>query len=150
MILGLMSATARAGAAEDAENAFQKFFPAFVAYNQDRVAAMFATDGQFYGTLSPQLVTTPEGVHAYFAAALNRPAQVAAAPIQISAKALSDTVVLIAGMWKVDRVVDGKTLSGGPYRVTAVMQRRGDNWTVVQFHNSPVPPPPTPAPAASR
>ena len=65
-----------AGAADEAEAAFAKFFPAFAAYNQNAVAAMFAPDGQFYGTLSPRLVTSAEGVQSYFNAALNRPDRV--------------------------------------------------------------------------
>ena len=141
---------AAAGPAEEAQAAFTKFFPAFVAYNQNAVAAMFAPDGQFYGTLSPQLVTTPEGVQRYFTAALNRPDRVVATPLQLDSKALSDTVVLVAGQWKVDRTLDDKTVSGGPYRVTAVMQKRRDVWTVVQFHNSPLPAATAPQPPASR
>lgn len=143
-------AAAMAGAAEEAEAAFARFFPAFAAYNQNAVAAMFAPDGQFYGTLSPQLVTTPEGVQSYFTAALNRPDRVVATPLQLNSKELSDDIVLVAGQWKVSRVLNEKTISGGPYRMTAVMQKRKGTWTVVQFHNSPVPVPPAPQPAASR
>jgi uncharacterized protein (TIGR02246 family) len=148
--LTFISAAALAGPAEDAEAAFRKFFPAFVAHNHAQVAAMFAPDGQFYGTQSPQVVLAPEGVLAYFTAALDRPATVVATPLQMNAKALSDSIVLLAGMWKVDRTVDGKTMSGGPFRVTAVMQKRNDAWLVVQFHNSPMPAPPVAQPAASR
>lgn len=139
-----------AGAADEAEAAFAKFFPAFAAYNQNAVAAMFAPDGQFYGTLSPRLVTNAEGVQSYFNAALNRPDRVVATSLQLTSKELSDDIVLIAGQWKVDRMLNDKTVSGGPYRVTAVMQKRNGAWTVVQFHNSPVPVPPAPQPAASR
>jgi hypothetical protein len=140
----VMSSAAGAGPAEDAEAAFLKFFPAFVAHNQVQVAAMFAADGQFYGTLSPQLVTTPEAVNAYFAATLNRPDVVVATPLQLSTKALAEGVVLIAGSWKFDRTLSGTTTVAGPFRVTAVMQKRNDAWHVVQFHNSPVPTPPAP------
>ena len=136
----------RAGPAEDAQAVFSKFFPAFVARNQAEVAAMFAPDGQFYGTLSPELVTKPEGVLRYFTVALDRPDIVQATPLQVTSTALSDSVVLIAGMWKVDRTLDGKTTVGGPLRVTAVLQKRNDRWVVVQFHNSPRPAPPAPAP----
>ena len=37
-----LSPIAKAGPAEDAQAAFSKFFPAFVAHNQAEVAAMFA------------------------------------------------------------------------------------------------------------
>jgi len=145
-----LSPLALAGPAEDAQAAFSRFFPAFVARNQAELAAMFAPDALFYGTLSPELVTKPEGVSQYFTAALDRPDIVKATPLQITSTALSDSVVLISGMWKVDRTLDGKTTTGGPLRVSAVMQKRNDRWLIVQFHNSPPPPPPLPAPAASK
>jgi hypothetical protein len=66
---------------------------------------MFAPDAQFYGTLSPQLVVTSEGVHRYFIAALERQDVFLATPLQMSAQALSETVVLIAGLWKLEVLV---------------------------------------------
>jgi uncharacterized protein (TIGR02246 family) len=153
-LLGLaafsFSLGAEAGPAEDAQAAFSKFFPAFVAHNQSQVAAMFAPDAQFYGTISPDLVTKPEGVLQYFTAALDRPDVTQATPLQLTSTALSDNTVLIAGMWKVDRTLDGKTTVGGPLRVTAVLQKRNDRWLVVQFHNSPRPTPTSPQPTAAK
>jgi uncharacterized protein (TIGR02246 family) len=145
VVIALLSTpTVQAGPAEDAQAAFSKFFPAFVSRNQAEVAAMFAPDGQFYGTQSQELVTKPDLVLQYFKNALDRPDVVQATPLQLTATALSDNVVLIAGSWKVERTLDGKTTSGGPFRVTAVMQKRGDRWVVMQFHNSPRPAPPSP------
>jgi len=146
----LCAASAKAGPAEDAEAAFSAFFPAFAAHNQSRVAAMFAPDAQFYGTLSPELVSASDGVLKYFTVALDRPDVTVATPLRLASKALSDSVVLIAGSWKLDRTLDGRTTSNGPFRMTAVMQKRDGQWQVVQFHNSLLPPPPPPAPAASR
>ena len=145
-----LSPLAEAGPAEDAQAAFSRFFPAFVARNQAEVVAMFAPDAQFYGTLSPELVTKPEGVRRYFTTALDRPDIAHATPLQLTSTALSDSVVLIAGMWKVERTLDGKTTGGGPLRVTAVLQKRNDRWLVVQFHNSPRPAPPSPQAAPAR
>jgi len=135
-----------AGPAEDAQAAFSRFFPAFVARNQVEVAAMFESDGQFYGTISPELVTKPEDVLQYFKGALDRPDIAQAIPLQLTSTALSDSVVAIAGSWKLDRTLDGKTTSSGPFRLTAVLQKRNDRWLVVQFHNSPRPSP-SPQPA---
>ena len=139
--------TAKAGSAEDAQAAFSKFFPAFVAHNQAEVAAMFAPDAQFYGTTSPELVTKPEGVLRYFTAALDVPATLQATPLQMTSTALSDSVVLIAGMWKVERTLDGNTAVVGPLRISAVLQKRNDRWLVVQFHNSLRPALSSPQPA---
>ena len=100
---------------------------------------MFAPDAQFYGTLSPELVTTPGGVLQYFKTALDRPDIALAIPLQVTSTAISESIVLIAGMWRVERTLEGKTTVGGPYRVTAVLKKRNDRWVVVQFHNSPRP-----------
>jgi hypothetical protein len=145
-----MPSLGRAGPAEDAQAAFSRFFSAFVARNQVEVAAMFTPDAQFYGTLSPELVTKPEGVLQYFTTALDRPDIAQATPLQLSSIALSDSVVLVAGMWKLDRTLDGKTTSSGLLRVSAVLQKRNSRWLVVQFHNSPRPAPPSPQPAPAR
>ena len=135
-----------AGPAEDAQAAFEKFFPTFVQGNCEGVASLFAPDAQFYGTQSRELVTAHEGVREYFATALcKNPAPVKAVPLGAKSQALSDSVVLISGSWQSERTVDGKLVVGGPFRTTAVMQKRGDRWLIVQFHNSPRPAPP-PAP----
>jgi hypothetical protein len=137
-----------AGPAEDAQAAFSEFFKLFTSRHQAQVAALFAPSAQFYGTNSPELVTTPEGVLKYFTAALDSPVTVQARPIGLTATALSDSVVLLAGSWVSERTTDGKLTSSGPLRVTAVMQNRGDQGTVVQFHNSRQPTPPAAAPQA--
>lgn len=154
LALALSSPLAQAGPAEDAQEAFSKFFPAFVSRNQAAVAAMFVPGAQFYGTLSPTLVTDTAGVRQYFTNALDRPDKTEAVPLTLTATALTDSIVLLAGSWRVDRTLDGKLVQGGPLRMTAVMQKRDGQWVVVQFHNSqrPAPPaPPTPPqPPASR
>jgi hypothetical protein len=144
----MVSGLAHADTADDAQAAFTRFFPAFVSRNQVQIAAMFAPDAQFYGTVSPALVTTPEGVLGYFTVALDRPDVTEAKPLNLTTTALTDSIALIAGTWKVDRTVDGKTTIGDPLRITAVLQKRNGRWMVVQFHNSRLPaPPPPPSPA---
>jgi hypothetical protein len=46
----LLTPIAKADPAEDAQAAFSKFFPSFVAHNQAEIAGMFAPDALFYGT----------------------------------------------------------------------------------------------------
>jgi hypothetical protein len=94
----------------------------------------------FYGTGSADVVTTPEGVIAYFTGALSGTrGEVRARPFENAALQLSDTVVVISGKWQSERTLDAKMVTAGPSRVTAVMQKRGDKWLIVQFHNSPTP-----------
>jgi hypothetical protein len=52
---------------------------------------------------------------------------------QGSRPALSDSVALIAGMWNVERTLDGNTAVVGPLRISAVLQKRNDRWLVVHF-----------------
>ena len=142
-IIALAFASAvQAGPKEDAVAAYSKFFTLFTTGNHSQLAALFATDALFYGTGSPEVVTSPEGVVAYFTAALSGTrGEVMARPFQNTALVLSDRVVVISGKWQSERTLDGKMVTAGPSRVTVVMQKRGDQWLIVQFHNSPTPKP---------
>lgn len=137
------SAYVQAGPKEDALAAYDKFFTSFTTGNQNQLAALFAPDALFYGTGSAEVVTTPEGVISYFTAALSGTrGEVKARPFENKALLLSDSVVAISGKWQSERTLDGKMITAGPSRVTVVMQKRGDKWLIVQFHNSPTPKPP--------
>ena len=136
-----------AGPKEDALAAYQKFFDLFTTDNHDQIVRLFAPDALFYGTRSTEVVTTRDGIRQYFASALsgNRGAT-KATPFEQTALVLSDTIVAISGKWQSERTLDGKMSTAGPSRNTVVMQKRGDQWLIVQFHNSPTPKPPA-APA---
>lgn len=135
-----------AGPKEDALAAYQKFFEAFTTDNHDQVAALFAPDALFYGTGSTEVVTTPEGIRQYFVGALTgKRGTVKATPFTQTAVVLSDTIVAISGKWQSERTLEGKMVTAGPSRNTVVMQKRGDQWLIVQFHNSPTPKPKPPA-----
>ncbi len=138
------SATVQAGPREDALAAYDAFFTSFTTGNQAQLAALFAPDALFYGTGSVDVVTTPEGVVAYFTQALSGArGEVRARPFERTALALSDSIVAVSGKWQSERTLDGKMTTAGPSRVTVVLQKRGDRWLIVQFHNSPTPKPPS-------
>lgn len=143
MLISLMiCAPVLAGPKEDALAAYQKFFDAFTTDNHDQIVRLFAPDALFYGTRSTELVTTPEGIRQYFVAALTGTrGSVKATPFEQTALILSDSVVAISGKWQSERTSEGKMVTAGPSRNTVVMQRRGDRWLIVQFHNSPTPKP---------
>ena len=151
-VMGLLFAACTpifAGPKEDALAAYQKFFESFTTDNHDRVAALFAPDALFYGTASTEVVTAPAGIRQYFVGALTgKRGTVKAMPFTQTALVLSDAIVAISGTWQSERTLDGKMVTAGPSRNTVVMQKRGDQWQIVQFHNSPTPKPPT-APAAA-
>jgi len=136
----LACAPVLAGPKEDALAAYQKFFDAFTTDNQDQIVRLFAPDALFYGTRSTEVVTTPEGIRQYFVGALTgKRGSVKATPFEQTAVVLSDSIVEISGKWQSERTSDGKMVTAGPSRNTVVMQKRGDSWLIVQFHNSPTP-----------
>lgn len=140
MLFVLCSAGAIAGPKEDALSAYDKFFILFTTGNQNQLAALFARDALFYGTGSAEVVTTNEGILKYFSAALSGTrGEVKATPFERTALLLSDSVVAISGKWQSERTLDGVMTTAGPSRLTVVMQKRGDTWLIVQFHNSPTP-----------
>lgn len=147
LVVLVLHSAVRAGPADEAEAAIGRFFESFVAGNHESVSALFAADAQFYGTNSAELVTTPDAVRQYFVRSLTGPAIVKAVPLTVRSMVLSDSVVTVAGSWRLERTLEGKTTDFGPFRITAVLQKRGDRWVIVQFHNSPRP---APAPTAGR
>ena len=126
---------------------YEKFLASFSADNTEAISALFAPDALFFGTGSAQLVTTPEGVRAYFSSLRGRPADTRARSLSATAVALSDDVVLVSGLWENMATQAGTLVVRGPLRMTMVVARRSGVWTIVQFHNSLQP---KPAPAAAR
>jgi len=136
-----------AGPKEDAQAVFDKFLAAFTAADVDGVVALFAPDALVWGTTMRELATTAQPVRQYFSNALGnlKPNQVtASAAGPYATMVLSDTSVLMSGMWQIERVVDGKPTAGAPLRVSLAVVKRGDRWLIAQFHNSPRPNPPNP------
>ena len=136
------STLVQASPKEDALAAYDKFFTSFTTGNQAQVGALFAPDALFYGTGSTDVITTSEGVIAYFTRALSGTrGDVKARSFEKTSLQLSDSVVAISGKWQSERTLDGTMVTAGPSRITVVMQKRGDKWLIVQFHNSPTPKP---------
>jgi uncharacterized protein (TIGR02246 family) len=147
----LWTAHASAAPAEDALVAYDKFFAAFTTDNYEQITTFFAPDAQFYGTNSPEVVTNLDGIRTYFRRALDGArGATKATQFHRTVLALSDTVVAIAGKWQSERTQGGTMTTAGPSRSTVVMQKRGDQWLIVQFHNSPTPKVPTAAATPSK
>lgn len=140
-----------AGPREDALAAYQRFFELFSTDNHDQIVLLFAPDALFYGTGSADVATTREGIRQYFVPALSgKRGATKATSFEQTALVLSDTLVAISGKWQSERTLDGKMSTAGPSRNTVVMQKRGDQWLIIQFHNSPMPKPPVALSGANR
>lgn len=137
--------SAAAGPKEDAQAVFDEFLAAFTAADVDAIVALFAPDALVWGTGMRELATTPAPVREYFSNINLRPNQLRAlAAGPAAALELSDSAVLISGMWQLERIVEGKPTLGAPMRISIAVVKRGDRWLIAQFHNSPRPSPPAP------
>src|ERR1019366_199914 len=136
IVIAVAPTLAYAGPKEDAQVVFERFLTAFTAADVDATIAVFWPDVLFWGTTMSNLATTPEAVREYFKPMISWKANDRkATSLGASALVVSDTVVLISGMWQVERVVDGKpTLT--PLRVSIAVTKRGDTCRMAQFTNS--------------
>jgi uncharacterized protein (TIGR02246 family) len=137
IVLVVSPMLAYASPKEDSQAVFDRFLAALTAADVDGVVGVFWPDALFWGTTRTDLSTTPEALRAYFNGVVGnmKPNDLKATSLGTSALVVSDSVVLISGLWQVERVVDGKpTLFPG--RVSFAVTKRGDEWRIAQFHNS--------------
>lgn len=129
--------TVFAGPKEDAQAVADKFIAAFIAGDLEATTALFAPDASFWGTVSPELGTTPDIVRKYFAdnyAARTKVPLKSASITDGSALVLSDDMVLIAGRWQTERPNATSLL-----RYTLAIHKKDGQWRIVHLHSSPRP-----------
>ena len=127
-----------AGPREEALAVLEKWTNAFADSDVDAIVKLYAPDALFMGTGSKTVVTNPAEIRKYFEEALltRRPR---GAPMRDqSTMALSDDVMVVAGLNDSTGVADGKPFSN-PGRVTFVLAKRGADWQIVHFHRSAMP-----------
>jgi uncharacterized protein (TIGR02246 family) len=120
------------GPVEDARAVLEQWAEAFNAGDDEGVLALYAPGALFFGTLSPTLATTPEELRHYFAA-LPRTRSVRLG--EQAEIALSDTVILEAGLYEFSLTRDGQTVTI-PARYSLLLVRRDDHWRIVHHHSS--------------
>jgi uncharacterized protein (TIGR02246 family) len=136
VVLIVLPMLAYAGPKEDAQAVFDKFLTAFTEADTDATLGLFWPDTLFWGTTTPNLATTPEAIREYFRPmSSRRPNEMKATSLEASSLLVSDSVVLISGVWQIERVFDSKPTII-PLRVSVAVTKRGDAWRIAQFHNS--------------
>lgn len=125
---------------QDAQAVFDKFLAALTAADHEGVIGLFAPDALHFGTSMRDVGTSAAAVRQYFSGLTTiKPGDVrASAPAPLAALVLSDSVVLLSGLWHFQRSGDP-----GPaeLRISLAVVKRGDRWLIAQFHNSPRPTP---------
>lgn len=135
--LAFAPVSAMATPQEEGQVVFEKFLNDFTSGNADAVARNFAPEAMFWGTISPTLITTPHGVKQYFTTAFEKlPGMKASLIGQVSAVALANNIITIAGVWRIDRVSEGKPVVSYSRNMSTLVKRDG-RWVIVAFANAP-------------
>jgi uncharacterized protein (TIGR02246 family) len=136
----LCAAPAGAGDADAVEAATAAWVDAFNAREPRRIAALYAPDAVFWGTVSPTLRTTPEAVEAYFAASVARSPKLRIGVQEQQVRILGDTATNSGIYVTRNPRPDAEDLVSVS-RFTFVYQRRDGGWVIVAHHSSRMPAP---------
>ncbi len=112
---------------------------AFNARDAQRIAALYADDAVFWGTISPTIRTTPEVVLEYFTNSTTRRPNLRIVIGEQHVRVYGDTVIN-SGYYTSRNVQDGQETIN-PMRFTFVFHRRGGRWMIVSHHSSRMPAP---------
>ena len=104
----------------------------------DGILAAFAHDARFFGTSTQTLVSSPDGIKAYFEVVLKNYAPLSAALGQITVTELSSGSAVVTGYDKWQLTVDGKQVEGIG-RLSIAIALRDGRWRIVSFHRSAIP-----------
>lgn len=121
---------------DDVETAVQAWADAYNSHDPARVLARYHPEAAFWGTTSPTLRTTPEGVAEYFSGLARRPnASVLIGPKNVR---IVGSIAIVTGIYVFSDVVDGNEVTR-PSRFSFVLERSGEDWLLVQHHSSRMP-----------
>jgi len=135
--LALMPVSALAGPQDDGQAVFEKFLADFTSADVNVIANNFAPEAIFWGTISRDLITTPEGVKQYFVTAFKRLPGAKASPVgKVTVVKVADDILAIAGVWRLDRVENGKPVTSQSRNMSTIV-KRGGRWLIVSFANAP-------------
>lgn len=112
---------------------------AFNARDAQRIAALYAEDAVFWGTISPTIRTTPETVLEYFTNSTTRRPNLRITIGEQHVRVFGDTATN-SGYYTSRNVQDGQEIIT-PMRFTFVFHQRGGRWMIVSHHSSRMPAP---------
>jgi len=135
-----ISGPAFADPKDDAYVAIERWADAFNAGDVDKILSAYTTDALVLGTASPNLLSKPDDLRAYFKATTSAKFQVKLG--EHSAILLSDDAVAMVGFYEFSRAgADGQPMVV-PARFSFVLLKKGDGWQIAHHHSSLKPRPP--------
>ena len=134
-IAGLSSA----GPKEDVAAATQAWAEAFNSRDPERVLALYDSDAVLWGTVSPTLRDTRDGLREYFKVLPSSPqGRVSFGEQRIR---VYGDVAISSGYYTFSNVRDGQTMTF-PARFSFTYRQRDGRWLIVDHHSSMIPKPP--------
>lgn len=123
--------------ANDPLSVLAAWITAFNAKDLDLICGLYSAEAILWGTFSPRLIRTQEGLRDYFLSAFAPELQ---ATIELRGFQLQflHSVSIISGEYVLDVFLDGSRRSL-PARFTIVLARADDSWLIVNHHSSVTP-----------
>lgn len=110
---------------------------AFNANDAARVVALYAPDAVLWGTLATELITTREGLRAYFERALGGTPPPGVALQEVVVQQF-DALAVVSGAYLLRLGLAGRLVER-PARFTVVLRPLDGAWRIVSHHSSAMP-----------
>ena len=134
----LLSVTALAGPAEDANAVVARWAATFSANDAEAILKLYTPDAILLGTVSPIISDTPEARRAYFSRLPGSGNKSAIGEHRTIV--LNDNAVLLSGFYDFTIVQNGKPVDS-PARFSMLVVKRGSEWLIAHHHSSQKPKP---------
>ena len=121
-------------AAREVRAATAEWVETFNTRDAARIAALYAPDAVFWGTISPTIRTTPEDILAYFVSSATRRPTLRMALGEQHVRVYGD-LAFNSGYYTSRFVQDGQE-TVTPMRFTFAYRRQGDRWMIINHHSS--------------
>lgn len=128
---------------DDAEHSVRaataEWIETFNSRDAARIAALYAPEAVFWGTISPTIRTTPEQILEYFVASATRRPTLRMTLGEQHVRVYGD-IAFNAGYYTSRFVEDGREIVS-PMRFSFAYRRIGARWMIVNHHSSRIPAP---------
>ena len=117
--------------------ATQSWVEAFNARDAERIAALYAPEAVFWGTVSKTIRTTPAAVLEYFQASVANGPHLSIAVVDQHPRAYGE-IGINTGAYTSREIRDGSEIVKAS-RFTFVYRKQDGRWTIIEHHSSRIP-----------
>lgn len=122
---------------QDVAAAVRAWVDAVNKCDPDRIAALYDRDAVLWGTTSPVIISTPDGIRRYFDQVCASPAKLKIT-VQEEHIRVHGEIAINSGAYSLALQRDGKT-APLPARFSFTYRKSGDQWLIADHHSSLMP-----------